>query len=277
MVRIHREVAADLEAGFSNEQQLSRAAVAVVRADPSAAERQLGPMIVFLPQRITDSQAGLLRAVGEATGTTIVAGATGAEDADAAVVASVGRLGAKLDAPARRGGHTQARATVEALSVSDADDEVRHAVRAVVDAARAGTPLGRCAIVYGVESPYVRLISDALDAAGIPRCGATSRTVETSLLGRSLLDMLALRDRGFSRRVVMAWLAGAPVSVRRPDPDAGGPGGKAGGDGPAARHRWQGVPSAAWEREARGRPGGVRDRQLEAQAHPVRRGLRRRG
>lgn len=241
VVRIHRKVAAELEAGFSNEQQLSRAAVAAVRADPSAAARQLGPMIVFLPQRITDSQAGLLRAVGEATDTTIVAGATGAEDADAAVVASVGRLGAELDAPARRGERAQARATVEALSVSDADDEVRHAVRAVVDAARAGTPLGRCAIVYGVESPYVRLISDALDAAGIARCGATSRTVETSLLGRSLLDMLALRDRGFSRRVVMAWLAGAPVSVRRPDDSSDD----------ADAHRWQGVPSAAWEREAR--------------------------
>lgn len=244
VVRIHQQVAADLEAGFSNEQQLSRAAVAAVRADPLDVARQLGSMIVFLPQRITDSQAGLLRAVGEATDTTIVAGATGTEDADAAMVVSVGRLGAELDAPARRGGLTQAQATVEALSVSDADDEVRHAVRAVVDAARAGIPLGRCAIVYGVESPYVRLISDALDAAGIPRCGATSRTVETSLLGRSLLDMLALRDRGFSRRVVMAWLAGAPVSVRRPDPDIGG-------DGSAARHRWQGVPSAAWEREAR--------------------------
>ena len=241
VVRIHQEVAADLEAGFSNEQQLSRAAVAAVRADPSAVARQLGPMIVFLPQRITDSQAGLLRAVGEATDTTIVAGATGAEDADAAVVASVGRLGAELDAPARRGGSAGASATVEALSVSDADDEVRHAVRAVVDAARAGTPLGRCAIVYGVESPYVRLISDALDAAGIPRCGATSRTVETSLLGRSLLDMLALRDRGFSRRVVMAWLAGAPVSVRRPDDSSED----------ADSHRWQAVPSAAWEREAR--------------------------
>ena len=251
VVRIHREVAADLEAGFSNEQQLSRAAVAAVRADPAAVARQLGPMIVFLPQRITDSQAGLLRAVSEATDTTIVAGATGAEDADAAVVASVRRLGAELNVPTMPGGRARARATVEALSVSDADDEARHAVRAVVDAARAGTPLGRCAIVYGVESPYIRLISDALDAAGIPRCGATSRTVETSLLGRSLLDMLALRDRGFSRRVVMAWLAGAPVSVKRPDPDAGGPDGEAGGDGPAARHRWQGVPSAAWEREAR--------------------------
>ena len=265
VVRIHQQVATDLEAGFSNEQQLSRAAVAAVRAEPSAAARQLGPMIVFLPQRITDSQAALLRAVGEATDTTIVAATTGAEDADAAVVASIGRLGAELDAPPpqrdgpaqlgapaqQRDGPAQARATVEALSVSDPDDEVRHAVRAVVDAARAGTPLGRCAIVYGIESPYVRLISDALDAAGIPRCGATSRTVETSLLGRSLLEMLALPDRGFSRRVVMAWLAGAPVSVRRPDPDPDAGPGPGSDSEDADSHRWQAVPSAAWEREAR--------------------------
>ena len=270
VVRIHQEVAAALEEDFSNEQQLARAATAAVRAHPTDTQQQLGPVIVFLPQSITSSQAHLLRAVSDITGTTIIAGVTGVEDADATVRTSLQRLGADFDPrphPGREPNNSQD--TVGALSVSDADDEVRHAVRAVVDAARAGTPLGRCAIVYGIESPYVRLISDALDAAGIPRCGATSRTVETSLLGRSLLEMLALRDRGFSRRVVMAWLAGAPVSVRRPDPDggapddkagargpgddtdAGGPDSEAGGDEPVARHRWQGVPSAAWEREAR--------------------------
>ena len=299
VVRIHQQVAAVLDAGFSNEQQLSRAAVAAVRASSSAVARQLGPMIVFLPQRITGSQAGLLRAVAGATDTTVVAGATGAEDADAAVVASVRRLGAELDASVQRGGRAQARAAVEALSVSDADEEVRHAVRAVVGAARAGTPLGRCAIVYGVESPYVRLISDALDAAGIPRCGATSRTVETSLLGRSLLDMLALRDRGFSRRVVMAWLASAPVSVRRPDlhdlsraadperePDVrgSGDGTDANGSRRRDRRREAGGSSQMAGSAERGvgaggpsRPGGVRDRQLEATARPVRRGLHRGG
>ena len=67
-----------------------------------------------------------------------------------------------------------------------------------------------------------RLIGDALDAAGIERCGATAQTVETSLLGRSLLDMLALRDSGFSRRAVMAWLAAAPVSIKRPDDSSDG-------------------------------------------------------
>ena len=49
-----------------------------------------------------------------------------------------------------------------ALSVSDADDEVRHAVRQVVDATRSGTPLERIAILYGTRDPYARLIADVL-------------------------------------------------------------------------------------------------------------------
>ena len=257
VVRVHREVAAALEESFSNEQQLARGAAAAARANTSETRRRLGRVIVFLPQSVTASQAGLLRTVADVTDTTIVAGATGADDADATVRASLRRLGADFDDSVLPDGSAAQRpgVTVQALSVSDADDEVRHAVRAVVDAARAGTPLGRCAILYGVESPYVRLIGDALDAAGITRCGATASTVETSLLGRSLLGMLALRDQGFSRRAVMAWLAGAPVSIKRPDPEAASrsedPDDEgAAEDGPAPT-RWQGVPSAAWEREAR--------------------------
>ena len=243
VVRIHREVAAALQEKFSNEQQLARAAAATVRSRPSEVKGRLGRVIVFLPQSVTASQAHLLQAVSEVTDTTIVAAATGADDADAAVRASLQRLGADLDAAAPSNGREPNRPVdrVTALGVSDADDEVRHALRAVVDAARAGTPLGRCAILYGLETPYVRLIGDVLDAAGIERCGATAQTVETSLLGRSLLDMLALRDSGFSRRAVMAWLAAAPVSVKRPDDSNDG----------TDSHRWQGVPSAAWERAAR--------------------------
>jgi hypothetical protein len=256
VVRIHREVAEDLASRFSNEQQLARAAATVVRARPSQTQQRLGPVIVFLPQDLSRSQAHLLRAVSEVTDTMIVAGVTGSEDADATVRASLQRLGTDCGSLPHSGSEPPRMGdTVKALSVSDADDEVRHAVRAMVDAARDGTPLGRCAIVYGVETPYARLIGDALDAAGIERCGATVHTVETSLLGRSLLDMLALQDRGFSRRAVMAWLANAPVSVRIPEPEAqrrhAEPDEGDRAENPGAPSRWRGVPSAAWEREAR--------------------------
>ena len=193
--------------------------------------------------------------MADTTGTLVVAGAAGTEDADATVRASLRRLGTDLDpVPLAAGGPRPAGDRAVALSVSDADDEVRHAVRAVVDAARAGTPLGRCAIVYGVDTPYARLIGDALDAAGIERCGSTVRTVGTSLLGRSLLEMLALQDRDFSRRAVMAWLAGAPVGMRRPVHESESRDGDADGDDAGngqAPSRWQSTPSAAWERAAR--------------------------
>ncbi|MEM9203908.1 MAG: PD-(D/E)XK nuclease family protein, partial [Actinomycetota bacterium] len=110
----------------------------------------------------------------------------------------------------------------EAISVSDADDEVRHALRLVIDAARSGTPLGRVAVLYGNRDPYARLVGDAFDAAGIPWFGTSVRTAESSLLGRSLLALLALLDRDLSRQDIAAWLAGAPVrgADNRPAPVA---------------------------------------------------------
>ena len=58
------------------------------------------------------------------------------------------------------------------VTTSDADDEVRAAVRALIDAVRRGTPLDRIAIVYGSRDPYARLVHEQLDAAGIAHNGA---------------------------------------------------------------------------------------------------------
>ena len=234
VVRIHRAVKEGLANRFHDEQDLIRYAVEALTRGGAPVE--LGPVIVFLPQRLTAGQAWLLNAVAEYTTLTVIAGKTGAADADAAVKTSLGRLDLASDpaavfdaapapppdAPSGTGGG------VRALSVSDPDDEVRHAVRAVVDAVRAGASLGRCAIVYGSADPYARLVGDALDSAGIEWYGAAVRTAETSLLGRSLLAMLALGDNDLARRDVTAWLASGAVRA----------------DG-----RW--APAAAWERTAR--------------------------
>ena len=56
----HRAVTARLRSRFSNEQDLVRAAVGVLPDEPPVL-RDLGPTIVFLPQRLTSSQALLLR------------------------------------------------------------------------------------------------------------------------------------------------------------------------------------------------------------------------
>ena len=239
VVRVHRAVKKGLADRFHDEQDLiGDATEALARG---AAPVELGPVIVFLPQRLTAGQARLLGAVAGRTTVTVIAGKTGAADADASVKVSLARLGLASDPAAafeaaeadpaacfRAPGPSGAGGELRALSVSDPDDEVRHAVRAVLDAARAGANLGRCAVLYGSADPYARLVGDALDSAGIEWYGAAVRTAETSLLGRSLLAMLALGDNDLSRRDVTAWLASGAVRV----------------DG-----RW--APAAAWERAAR--------------------------
>lgn len=217
VVRVHRAVGQRIRRAFSDEQDLVAAAVAAIPARPPVL-RDLGPTIVFLPQRLSSNQARLLAVLGEHHPVTMLAGVTGDSEADAPVERSAAMIGGTWP-PA-----TTAPAAVpaRALSVSDADDEVRHAVRQVVDAARSGTPLGRIAILYGNRDPYARLIGDALDAAGIDWFGTSVRTADTSLLGRSLLALLALPDRDLSRHDVAAWLAGAPIrgADNRPAPVA---------------------------------------------------------
>ncbi len=208
VVRIHRAVRRRLGDGFSDEQDLIDAAIHALDTNaPILAE--LGPAILFLPQHLTSSQARLLSGFARRHPLLVLAGITGVDDADASVRQAIEAIGAEWPLP----GASVPPIPIahRALTVSDADDEVRHAVRTVIAAARRGIPLARCAILYSATDPYARLAGDALDAAGIAWFGSSVRTADASLLGRSLLALLALPDHNLSRHDVAAWLAGAPV------------------------------------------------------------------
>jgi len=206
VVRVHRAVADLLHPAFSDEQDLVAAAIEAMRQGAPVLD-ELGPAVVFLPHRISSNQAHLLREFAAVSELHVIAGVTGQADADSATADGVRQLGLTWPDQADT---TLPRAD-RGLSLSDADDEVRHAVRAIVDAARDGTPLGRCAVLYGSRDPYARLLGDAFDAAGVEWYGTSVQTADASLLGRSLIALLALVDRDFSRRDVAAWLAGAPI------------------------------------------------------------------
>ena len=101
---------------------------------------------------------------------TVLAGATG--DAPRRRRAGRGaRARSAPDAPSppalRPATATPTPARTRIVLASDADDEVRAAVRAVVDAVRAGTPLDRIAVLYAGAEPYARLVHEHLAAAGI--------------------------------------------------------------------------------------------------------------
>jgi hypothetical protein len=125
------------------------------------------------------------------------------------------RLGASKERRPRRAPSTwtQCQSSVRdrtcIMTVSDCDEEVRQAVRAVINAARTGTPLDRIAILHTSPEPYARLAHEQLSAAGIAFNGAATVPLTARVAGRTLLQMFALPEGGFRREDVFAWLAGA--------------------------------------------------------------------
>ena len=88
---------------------------------------------------------------------------------------------------------------------------MRAAVRAVVDAVRAGTRLDRIALLHASPEPYARLSHEQLAAAGLRTNGAAVVPLSARVAGRTLLELLALPAGGYRRQDVFAWLASAPV------------------------------------------------------------------
>jgi RecB family exonuclease len=219
-----------------DEADLAAAAVAAVDAASDARlAGELGALVVHLPQDLLRRQASLLAGLAARLPMTVVAGLTGWPDADDGVRRSLERLGARP--PQAPAGSPPAAAdaapplpvspaTTRIVTTSDADDEVRAAVRVVVEAVRGGTPLERIGLLFGTARPYGRLVHEHLAAAGIPRNGVAVRPLAATVPGRTILDLLALPDHGFRRADVMGLLARAA-------------------DGSAA------APTAAWERATR--------------------------
>ena len=235
VVKVHRAVGEILDASYNNEQHLVQAAVQALqehRVEPTPLAA-LGRLFVFLPQDLSSSHRKLLRALGQVTAVTVIAGKTGVAAADAAVRDSLNGIAENLTAGFDEEAVQPAIAD-RGLSVSDPDDEVRHALRAVVKAIASGTAPDRCAIVYGASNPYKRLVTESLKAAGIGYFGASTGTAALGLLGRSLLNLLALPESDYSRREVMAWLSFGPVRL----PDR------------RTESRWY-PPTSAWERVSR--------------------------
>jgi len=240
VVRLCRRARTTLHAAWYDETDLAAAAVqAAIAGDPVVGG--VGHVVVHLVQDLPRRQASLVRAVADRWPTTVIAALTGAAGPDAGVRRSLERLGcqatgfgappAGVAGPAHAGAAASAPAPAVAadaagvpgplasddlpvavgrtriLTASDADEEVRAAVRAVVDAARRGTPLERVAVLYGAAEPYGRLLHEHLAAAGIARNGTAVRPLAASAVGRLLVDLLALPDHGFRRRDVMGLLA----------------------------------------------------------------------
>jgi ATP-dependent helicase/nuclease subunit B len=204
VVRIVRMVNDRLRTKWHDEHDLLVAATDVLR---TARVIELGPVILYLPERVPPGGAAFLEALSARGPLAVLVGGTGVDEADRPVVAALELAG--ITVPASTG--VERPRAKRVVSASDPDEEARAAVRLVVDAAREGVPLGRMAVLFGAANPYARLVREQLEAAGIAANGTPVRTVGDMLAGRVLRGLLALPDRRLRRPELLAVLSSARV------------------------------------------------------------------
>ena len=213
-----------LAADWYDQADLLALAAESVRRDAPTALRNV---VVHLPQELSGLELDFVRAIGEQGAVRVIAQLTGDDHADADVRSLVAGLGAAIldDEPPP----PPTSRPVGSISTTDADDEVRLAVRRVLDAARAGTAFERIAVVWSADQPYARLVEHHLTSADLPWNGRPGTTVAERLAPRLVLDLLDVDRRGLRRNSVFDLLADVPARD---------------GDGTY-------LPTASWERVSR--------------------------
>ena len=175
----------------------------------------LGPIVLFLPEPRRPFDARFIAALSRRSDCEVIVGLTGSSTIDrrhlarlAACSVQVDGVGPALIDPAPN------QITVNGatrLEVGDPDDEVRAALQDVVAHAALGVPLSHMAVAYPTVDPYLSLLTDQLDAAGLPWCGPGRRPLAASLCGRFALRILSLAGGGLERGPVMTLVGAAPV------------------------------------------------------------------
>ncbi len=237
VVRLCRYVRGELRDNWYDGQDLADLAVEALESKlGNAALGEIGPVIVYLPQRVTRSQGRMMSAVAEKVPVVVIAGFAGDEQADALVEASVTRMGGPRNTkPAPSPPHGQ-----RIISAATVAEEVQVAVREVLEAARQGIPLARIGVLCGGGPPVIRQVQEHLSAAGIEFNGPSGRTLADSLVGRGLLALLNLKSRDFRRDEVFALLSVAFLTV---DPESDAP--------TSANANTLAAPVMAWEQVSR--------------------------
>ena len=199
-----------LRAGWYDEGDLlEQAELATQHAVP----RQLAHTIVYLPQQLRGRELRLIRGLGRVADVHVILGVTGDEAADAELLTIAEALEPGWSGPKLSAVITPLAqpSTIEVISTTDADDEVRLAVRAVLDAGRAGTPFGRMAVLWSAERPYARLVEHHLDVAEIEWNGRPGTRLVERLVPRLVIDLLDVDRRGLRRRDLFDLLADVPA------------------------------------------------------------------
>ena len=226
-VRISSAITAALETEWYDEADLYATATEAVAARRTEGLRRL---VLHLPQELPGQAIAFIRALSHQVDVGVVAQLTGVSKADDDTRQLLEALGsASTLSNAVQQTDRAAPAPAAIVSTTDADEEVREATRLIVEAARAGTPFERIAVLWPAQRPYARLVEHHLTAAEIPWNGRPGTTLAERLAPRLVLDLLDVDRRGLRRRNVFDMLADLPL--RNPEGEY--------------------LPTASWERVSR--------------------------
>ena len=197
------------DGGFYDYAELCRAGAAAVTREGARLLADWGPMIVYLPSRLSVPELELLGSLATAGRLEVGFPSLGDQLAEAEPRRWAAAFGLDWQAlPARNGAHP---ADPEVLLAPDAGEEVRAAVRRVLaDLEAEDVPLHRTALVYRHQEPYQQLVRETLEAAGLPWVGLGGKPISNSFAGRGLLGLLHLQGQRFSRGAVLNWLSSLP-------------------------------------------------------------------
>jgi ATP-dependent helicase/nuclease subunit B len=179
-------------------------------AEAALASTRETPLIVYLPRRLTRIELRFCDGMAVRGHLHVVVAITGEEAADRDALA----IRDALDpVPATAAPSFPARARAQTCGLPDAEEEARYAVRRIFAQleTQPGTCLDRIAIVYRATTPYARLVSEQLSAAGLPHHAPPQRSLACTVPGRTLLGLLRLAGTQWSRAAVFGWLRDAPV------------------------------------------------------------------
>jgi ATP-dependent helicase/nuclease subunit B len=179
-------------------------------AEAALASGRDTPLVIYLPRRLTRIELGFCDGIAARGQLHVVVAITGEEAADRDALA----IRDALDpVPATAAPPVPARARAQTCGLPDAEEEARYAVRRIFAQleTQPGTCLDRIAIAYRATTPYARLVSEQLSAAGLPHHAPPQRSLACTVPGRTLLGLLRLAGTQWSRAAVLGWLRDAPV------------------------------------------------------------------
>ena len=195
---------------YGPEDEAWAAAEAVRSGRGQPALQDVGGLVFFLLTRPSPGETALLTALSDAAPCSLVVGRTGEAGVDAEG-AWWERFGeASADGSQQSLAHLDVRPE-SIVSAPDAREEVRQAVRYMLQRAEAGVPFHRMAALYRRQDPYAFQLRMELGFAGIPVAGPDPSPLRDSVPGRLLTGMLDVIREDFSRAALMRWLVDAPV------------------------------------------------------------------